>query len=197
MSIANSRVRYGSVAMTLHWLIAAAIVLNICLGIYMAEILNDNDPSRLGIVQFHKSVGLTVLVLSLVRLLWRLVNPVPPLPDSLSPRLKVLARGSHFLLYFLIIFIPLTGWALASSSPLGLPTHYFGLFNWPNIPFLADLTRAQKTPLRHDFAHVHAYLAFFAIALLVIHVAGAVWHQFRGDDVLKRMMPGTRVAGQS
>jgi cytochrome b561 len=194
MAITNTRLRYGNVAMTLHWLIAAAVVTNICLGIYMAEILSDNDPSRFAIVQIHKSIGLTVLWLSVLRLLWRLVNPIPPLPDSLGPGLKVLARGTHYLLYFLIIFIPLTGWALVSASPLGLPTSYFGLFQWPSMPFFEHLTRAQKAPLRHEFFQAHMYLAFSAIALLLIHVAGALYHQFRGEDVLRRMLPGTRIS---
>src|SRR5437868_7294227 len=146
MALANTHLRYGGVAMTLHWLIAAAIALNLCLGLCVAEILSDQDPSRFGLLQFHKSVGLTVLVLSLLRLAWRIVNPIPPLPDTLTPSLKVLARATHYLLYFLMIAIPLTGWALASSSPLGLPTSYFGLFNWPHIPFLAELSRAQTAP---------------------------------------------------
>lgn len=197
MTIANSRLRYGSVAMTLHWLIAATIVINLGLGLYVAEILSDQDPGRLGLLQLHKSIGLTVLVLSLLRLAWRLVNPIPPLPDTLSPGLKVLAHASHFFLYFLIIAIPLTGWALVSSSPLGLPTSYFGLFHWPHIPWLSELTRAQKAPLRHLFFGAHKWLAFSAIALLVLHVIGAFYHQFHGDDVLRRMVPGTRVAGET
>lgn len=193
MAITNTRLRYGEVAMALHWLIALAVLLNIALGIDMANFLSDNDPSRFMIVQIHKSVGLTVLWLSLLRVIWRIVNPVPPLPNALGPGLRFVARASHYLLYFLIIFIPLTGWALVSASPLDLPTSYFGLFHWPNIPFLADLTRAQKRPLHHDFFRVHEYLAFSAIALFVIHVAGALYHQFRGEDVLRRMLPGTRV----
>jgi cytochrome b561 len=195
VTVANTRTRYGDVAMTLHWLIAAAIILNLCLGLYMTNVLADKDPSRFAIVQLHKSVGLTVLALSIARLGWRLVNPIPRLPDSMSPLLKGLAHGTHYFLYFLIIFIPLSGWALASSSPLGLPTSWFGLFHWPSIPFLADLTRAQKVPLRHEFFAVHKYLAFSAIALIPIHLAGALYHQFRGEDVLRRMLPGTRVAG--
>jgi cytochrome b561 len=183
--------------MALHWLIALAVLLNLSLGIDMANFLGDNDPSRFTIIQIHKSIGLTVLWLSVLRLIWRIVNPIPPLPDSLGPGLKVLARGTHYLLYFLIIFIPLTGWALVSSSPLGLPTSYFGLFHWPSIPFLADLTRAQKVPLRHDFFRAHEYLAFSAIALFAIHLTGALYHQFRGEDVLRRMVPGTRIAGET
>lgn len=197
MTIGNTRLRYGSVAMTLHWLIAAAILLNLCLGFYMAEILTNQDPSRFAIIQLHKSVGLTVLILSLLRLGWRLVNPVPPLPASMSPGLKTLAHISHFLLYFLIIAIPLAGWAMVSASALGLPTSYFGLFHWPNIPFLADLTRAEKRPLHHIFEATHAVLAYSAAALIPIHVAGALYHQFRGEDVLRRMLPGTRVAGRA
>lgn len=197
MSLPNTPLRYGAVAMTLHWLIAAAIVFNLCLGLYVADILTDQDASRFGLIQLHKSVGLTILVLSLLRLGWRLVNAVPPLPDTLTPGLKVLARGTHYLLYFLMIAIPLAGWALASSSPLGLPTSYFGLFNWPHIPFLADLSRAQKAPLRHEFFALHMYLAFSAIALIALHVAGALYHHRHGDDVVPRMLPGTRVTGET
>src|SRR5215469_1601919 len=100
MSISNTRLRYGTVAMTLHWLIAAAIVFNLCLGLYVADVLTDQDPGRFGLIQFHKSVGLTILVLSLCRLAWRLLNPIPPLPDTLSAGMKILARGTHYLLYF-------------------------------------------------------------------------------------------------
>jgi cytochrome b561 len=196
MAIANTRLRYGGVAMTLHWLIAAAILFNLCLGLYVANIQSDQDHNHFGFIQFHKSVGLTVLVVSLLRLGWRIVNPVPPLPDTLSPALRVLARGTHYLLYFLIIAIPLAGWALVSSSPLGLPTSYFGLFHWPHLPFLAELPRAQKAPLRREFFSIHMYLAFSAIALIALHVAGALYHQLRGDDVLRRMLPGTRAAGE-
>ena len=194
MSVANSRARYGSVAMTLHWLIAAAVAFNICLGLYMGD-LPRSDPNQFAFIQFHKSVGLTVLVLSLARLCWRLVNPMPPLPAAMNPGLKVVARGTHWLLYFLIIAIPLSGWAFVSASPLGLPTVWFHLFQWPHIPFLADLPRAQKVPLRHELFAVHSYLAWSAIVLIPLHVAGALYHQFlRGDDVLKRMLPGTQVS---
>ena len=193
MAVANSRTRYGTVAMSLHWLIAALVIANICLGLYFSG-LNRDDPNLFMLVQTHKSIGLTVLVLSVIRLLWRLVNPVPPLPAGMSKPLRWVAHASHFLLYFLIIAIPLSGWALVSSSPMGLPTMYFGWFEWPHIGFLADLTRAQKMPLRHDFGMIHVYLAWSAIVLVPIHVLAALYHQFlRRDDVLKRMMPGTNV----
>ena len=197
MATANNRTRYGTVAMTLHWLIAALVIANICIGLYFAQLSGDN-ANLFALVQTHKSIGLTVLVLSLIRLAWRLVNPVPPLPAGMSPFLRFVAHATHFLLYFLIIAIPLSGWALVSSSPLGLPTMYFGWFEWPHIGFLADLPRAQKIPLRHDFGNIHVYLAWSAIVLIPLHVAGALYHQFyRRDDVLKRMLPGTEVADQA
>jgi len=180
--------------MTLHWLIAGALILNICLGLTVAEIMADNDPGRSILLQLHKSVGLTVLVLSLARLSWRLLNPVPPLPAAMQPWLKVAARGTHVFLYFLIVAIPLTGWALVSSTRLGAPTLYFGLFHWPSIPFLAHLPRAQKIPLHRGFNLTHTWLAFSAIALVPIHIAGAFYHHWRGEDVLRRMLPGRGTA---
>jgi cytochrome b561 len=194
MDARNTRLRYGSVAMTLHWLIAAAVIANICLGLYFSDLLNS-DPSKYGLIQLHKSIGLTVLLLSIARLVWRLINPIPPLPRGMNRAMRFLARSTHVLLYFLIIAIPLSGWAMVSSSPLGLPTHYFGLFDWPNIPFLANLALDQKKILRENFDLIHVVLAWSAIALVPIHILGALYHQFfRGDDVLKRMLPGTDVS---
>jgi len=193
MSMKNSELRYGGVAMTLHWLIAAGVIANIVLGLTFADMANS-DPEKFGLAQTHKSIGLTILVLSVARVLWRLVNPVPPLPAGMSPTLKALARATHFLLYVLILLIPLTGWLLVSSSPLGLPTMFFGWFAWPNLPGFADMTRAAKHVWQHEFGAAHVFLAWSAIVLVPIHIAGALYHQFlRGDAVFKRMLPGTRV----
>ncbi len=194
MAVRNSQLRYGSVAMTLHWLIAALVLVNLGLGLYMAD-LPKTDASRFMLFQLHKSVGLTVLVLSVLRLVWRLVNPVPPFPRGMNAFLRLGGHVSHFLLYFLIIAIPLAGWAMVSSSPIGLPTPYFGLFSWPNISFLANLPRAAKMVNEDMFQETHELLAYSAIALLVLHVLAALYHQFlRRDDVLKRMLPGTDVS---
>lgn len=181
--------RYNSVAMALHWLIALAVLTNIGLGLYMADLPNS-DPTKFQIIQFHKSVGLTVLVLSLLRVAWRLANPVPPLPANMNPLLKKFARATQFLLYVLIVAIPLSGWLMVSASPLGLPTSYFGLFQWPHVWFLADMTRAGKKAIVGLFLETHEFLAWSAIVLVTLHVAGALYHQFvRRDDVLKSMLP--------
>ncbi|HTT83277.1 MAG TPA: cytochrome b [Rhizomicrobium sp.] len=194
MSAVKRRSRYDSVAMTLHWLIAVAVVVNLCLGLYVGEILADSDPGRLPILQLHKSIGLSVLVLSLLRLGWRLANPVPPLPETISPRLRLLARASHYLLYFLIIAIPLSGWALVSTLRNGAPTFYFGLFHWPNPAFLTGLPRDVRAPLHDGFDTTHVILAFAMIALVPLHIAGAFYHARGGESVLRRMLPGVRVA---
>jgi cytochrome b561 len=171
MAFTNTRTRYGTVAMTLHWLIALAILTNIGLGLYFADFVPDNAPPDLQkfgfqIIQLHKSIGLTILVLSVARLLWRLVNPIPPLPDGMSPGLRFLAHATHFLLYVLIIAIPLSGWALVSASRLGLPTNYFGIVHWPNLWFLADLPGASKHALHPYLEGTHVYLAWSAIILI-------------------------------
>jgi cytochrome b561 len=194
MTAQNSLLRYGTVAMTLHWLIAALVLTNLALGLYMAD-LPRSDPDRFMLFQFHKSFGLSVLTLSFARLGWRLINPIPPLPRGMSPLLRFGAHASHFTLYFLIIAIPLAGWSMVSSSSLGLPTQYFGLFSWPNIWFLANLPASQKASNLEIFKDTHSLLAYLAIGLIALHVLAALYHQFvRRDDVLKRMVPGTDVS---
>ena len=182
--------RYSNVAITLHWLIALGIIVNIALGLYFAD-LPRSDPNKFFLTQTHKSIGLTILVLSLIRVAWRLMNPVPPLPASMSPTMRFAAHATHFLLYFLIIAIPLSGWLLVSSSPLGLPTMYFGWFAWPELPYFSDLPRAAKKIWVGKFDAVHIYLAWSAIVLVPIHILGALYHQFvRRDEVMGRMLPG-------
>jgi cytochrome b561 len=191
------QLRYGTVAMIFHWVIAALLIANIALGLYFAD-LPHSDPWKFELTQWHKSIGLTVLTLSIFRLLWRLSHPVPPLPTGMYWGLRLAARASHYLFYFLIVAIPLTGWIMVSASPLGLPTRYFHLFNWPNLWFLADLPRAQKIPLRNDFDNIHVFLAWSAIVLIPIHVAAALYHQFiRRDELLWRMLPRRRATLES
>jgi cytochrome b561 len=194
MAIRNTVLRYGTVAMTFHWIIAFLIVTNLILGFYFANVMDSHDRGFFAIVQLHKSIGLTVLVLSVLRLGWRLINPIPPLPADFSPTMRLLARTSHFLFYFFIIAVPLVGWSMVSSSPRGTPTIYFGLFQWPNIPWFAAMPRADKRVYDDLFGTIHAVLAYSAFGLALVHIAAALWHQFvRHDNVLKRMLPGTTV----
>lgn len=191
--IRNSFVRYGAVAMTFHWVMAAAIIFNIWFGKHVHG-MADDDPNHFEYVQIHKSIGITILLLALARLVWRLINPPPPLPAG-TPTWQVWAsRLSHWTLYGLIIAIPLAGWALVSASPLGLPTFWFGQFEWPHLPFLSDLPRSEKSALRPIFFQTHSILATVLIYVLAVHVLAALKHHFWDRDaVLKRMLPGTKV----
>lgn len=190
MPIRNTAAHYGSVAMFLHWTIALLIIVNICLGLYFPD-LPRADPNKFVIAQIHKSIGLTVLMLSVLRVLWRLVNPVPPLPADLNPGLKLAARTSQFLLYVLIVAIPLSGWIMVSATRV--PTNFFFLVDWPHLPVFDALDQAAKHDAHEQWEDIHSWLAWSAIALIPLHIAGALYHQFiRRDDVLKQMMPGTR-----
>lgn len=196
MSARNTYIRYGSVAMSLHWVMALLILTNIVLGLWFAEFMMRGDPMRFTVVQWHKSIGLTLLVLSVIRLIWRLINPHPPLPWR-SPVMKGLAVFSHWTLYFAMVAIPLTGYLLVSASPLGNPTNFFGLFDWPNLPFYAGQTREQLKPIHEVWATSHVLLAWAAIILLPFHIGAALYHHWiMRDEVLKRMLPGTRVTGE-
>lgn len=192
----NTHARYGAVAIAFHWTIAALIIANLCIGLYFKNAMTPGDPNLFATVQIHKSIGLTVLVLSILRFAWRLINPVPFLPEGMNAGLGFLAHATHYLFYFLIVAVPLAGWAMVSSSPIGTPTMYFGLFHWPEIPFFADLPRAGKMHYFLPLVATHNWLAYSAGGLLVLHVAAALWHQFvRRDDVLERMLPFTSVEG--
>jgi cytochrome b561 len=195
MTTANTRTRYGTVAMSLHWLIAALVITNLYLGLSF-ESYTRGDPALMQVVMIHKSIGLTVLILSIARLIWRLMNPVPPLPAGMNPILKFLARATHWLLYFLIIVIPLSGWLMVSVGPRPIP--FFGLFDWPKFGFLAAIPAAQQHATHESFESIHVTLAWSAIVLIVIHICGALYHQFLSrDDVFKRMLPGTNVADEA
>jgi cytochrome b561 len=96
--------------------------------------------------------------------------------------------------YVLIIAISLTGWAMVSASPLGIPTVWFDLFEWPHVPFLAELPRGQKQLVIGDIREAHVRLAYLAIALIVLHLAAALKHHFwNRDTTLLRMLPWTRL----
>ncbi len=194
MTAKNSELRYGSVAMTLHWLIALLIFGNIASGFVIANVLDDNDPLQATLLQLHKPAGLTILTLTAILLGWRMINPIPPLPVGMTLPMRLLARGTHYLLYFLMLAIPLAGWALVSVSRSGGSTSYFGLFQWPTIPLFANLSHLDRSADHALFGTLHQWMAYGAFTLIGLHIAAALYHHFlRRDDVLKRMLPGTTV----
>ena len=185
----STALRYGGVAIVLHWTIAAAILFMFWLGPYMAD-LPETDPFQFPLFQLHKSIGLTILVLTVARALWRFANPVPALPGHMLQWERMAARAVHYGLYALMIGAPLFGWASVSAAPLGVPTMWFGLFEWPDIPFLGDLPRAQKRLLVGPLEDTHATLTLLMMGLVALHIAAALKHRFRDrDSVLQNMLP--------
>ncbi len=175
--------RYHSVAILLHWVMALAIIGMIVIGFVMGDV--SPLARKIAVYQFHKSLGLTVLALSIVRLGWRLLHRAPALPAHMPAWEVFGARASHVLLYVLMIGLPLSGWYIISTSSNTMPTQYFGLFTVPLLPVFGDKKGAHELS-----EELHELLAFGAIALVTLHVLAALKHHFIDrDDVLKRMLP--------
>ena len=179
--------RYTTVAIVLHWLIALAILGQIGLGLAMTQ-FKLSPMRQFQLFQLHKSVGITVLSLVLLRVLWRLGHRPPPLPAAMPAVERRAAEGTHLLLYALLLGMPLTGWAVVSASPFNIPTVLYGLVPWPHLPVLAGLH--DKAPVEAVLKAIHAYGAWVLIAVLALHIAAALRHALLlHDDVLWRMLP--------
>ncbi|HLZ66323.1 MAG TPA: cytochrome b [Aliidongia sp.] len=187
--------RYGTVSIALHWVIALGILALIVLGLAMTH-LGLAPMMKFQLYQLHKSIGVTVLLAVLLRILWRVTHRPPPLP-AMPPLERAAAEGTHRLLYLLMLAIPLTGWALVSVSPFNLPTVLYGLVPWPHLPPFPDL--ANKAQVEAVVRFIHAKLAWGFAALIALHAGAALRHHFvLRDGVLHRILPfGRRVPKES
>jgi cytochrome b561 len=182
--------RYSGVAITLHWLIALLLIGQLAGGFYMHGLPREQAELKFELYQLHKSFGITILLLTLLRILWRLTHTPPPLPDRMPEWEKFLARAAHFGFYALLIALPLVGWAVVSSSPFAesVQTYLFGVIHWPHLPFFQDV--ADRRALSDEIAEIHEYLAFAMIGLIGLHLAAVVKHAFLDrDSVLSHMVP--------
>jgi cytochrome b561 len=181
MPLTNTSDRYGWIAQALHWLVALGFVVQFALAWYMDGL--PNTPAKIELYNLHKSIGVTILAAAVLRLLWRLANPVPALPAG-SPRWEVrAAAASHALLYLFLFAQPLTGlvFSLASS----FPTVIWG-YTLPDP--------GASSALEGAFKAVHAWLSWAILALVAVHVLAALRHHWvLGDDVLRRMLPWGRL----
>jgi len=169
-------VKYNLVARIVHWVIAVAIITEIVLGLG-SDAFRDTFP----VMPIHKAIGMTVLVLSLFRLYWRISHPAPPLPASM-PRWQVgLAHALHWLFYIMIIAVPLSGWIFSSAGKY--PLEWFGLFDIPKLPVM------KGSPLAEAAHAGHELMGKLFIPLILVHVGAALFHQFvQKDGVLRRML---------
>ena len=189
--IRNSAERYGAVAQLLHWLVMVLIVVQFVLG-KLAEWAGERGGPAGLMEQFalltrHKSFGITILTLAVVRLVWRAISPPPALPDAMARAERVLAKSVHWMFYVLLLFMPLTGWLMSSAA--NFPVSYFGLFTLPDVVGPDD-------GLKETFEAVHHLGADALLLLVVLHVAAALKHHFwDADNVLLRMLPFTTLRG--
>jgi cytochrome b561 len=184
--------RYSAVAIGLHWVIAVLLLTNIGVAWYFNTL---TGTAKIEPTQWHKSIGITVLILSVARLCWRLAVPAPKLPNYVTGWEKWLAQTVHVLFYVVMLGMPLSGWAMVSASPLikVFPISLYHVVPWPTLSFLANLPHDQMKQAHGVFVATHGLLAKLAYGLVALHVAGALKHQFiSNDDVVARMIPFLR-----
>jgi len=179
MLIRNTPERFGIVATTLHWLTLVLLVGAFTLAISMVNM--PFSPRKLELYSWHKWVGVTIFLVAVLRLAWRLANPVPRQSPSMPQWQRRLAGLSHAALYAILIVMPVTGWIM--SSALNLPVVYLGLVHIPS-PFGVDRALGETMKV------VHLSLAVTLVALVTIHVLASLYHHLiLRDDTLRRMLP--------
>ena len=158
--------RYTKVAIWLHWLIGLAVIANICLAMLTEGLPRPTHMAAMGV---HKALGVTILALTIVRIVWRLGHKVPPLPEAVPAWQRPLSKIVHFLFYALLILLPLSGWLWMSAADR--PIDYFGLFDLPSLVG-PDKALADTMHDRHEL------MGLTMLALVVVHILAALKHQF-------------------
>jgi len=173
---------YSATAKVLHWLMAAAIVCLFAFGFYVSNM--PLSPQKLQFLSYHKWTGVTIFILALVRLAWRIMHRPPALPRHMGKLEQLVAHAGHVLLYLLMFSVPLSGWLMSSAK--GFQTVLFGVFPIPDL-------LSKDRELGHLLLTVHLGLNLVLAAVVAGHVLAALKHHFKDrDDVLTRMLPGSR-----
>ncbi len=176
MLIRNTNERFGLVSILLHWVVALLIIGLIVMGLYMTRI--PISAWKLKLFRWHKEFGMLVLFLAFVRIAWRASNALPKL--ELPVWETIAARSAHYVFYFMMLALPITGLILSSAA--GIPGVFFGLFVFPNWVSVNEQVRLLYT-------QYHAWLAYALIALIFAHVSAALMHHFvNKNQILKRML---------
>lgn len=187
--------KYTRVAMALHWSIALLIIANVAMGLG-AQWIPDGWVRP--VIDTHKSVGITVLGLAILRLLWRATHRPPPLlshesPASLWDKMEhAAAHVTHFALYLLMFLLPLSGWMHDSAwkDAATHPMYLFGLFEWPRLGWITSLNATLKETLHDRFGSLHIWFGYCLYVLLGLHIAGALKHEWIDrQSVIRRMLP--------
>lgn len=170
--------RYSNISILLHWLIAGLLITNVVIAIAM-----HSDPAWFA---WHKSIGISVLLLTLVRVVWRLTHPWPRFPDTMPNWERAASRTTHIAFYVLLLAVPLLGWAAVSAGTRGTGT-LFGAIQWFDLPV------GKSKELRDLLGDLHGWVVYGTLALIAAHIGGALKHQFFDEDVVfHRMLPGLK-----
>ena len=179
--------RYHGVAIALHWLTALAVLCLFVIGLVMTD-LPRGASLKFTLYQLHKSVGITVLLLTVVRFGWRLTHRPPALPDHIRNWERRASEAMHAALYVFLFGLPMLGWATVSASPYNLPTILYGVVPWPHLPVLSTL--ANKAAAEELLGDLHSSGAWVMLAFLALHAGAAIRHHLiLHDDILLRMLP--------
>lgn len=187
----TSTSQYTKTAIILHWLIAAAIIFQMVLGWRLGDA--PKGAATYALFQLHKSIGFTILFLSIARVAWRFTHKPPALPNHMKAWEKAASNLVHIGFYVIMLGLPLTGWLLVSTSKISIPTVLFGVIPMPHLPFLAELAASTKETLNEAAGAGHGLLALLTCLLLLLHVGAVLKHQvIVKDDVFARMAVGAR-----
>ncbi len=173
--------KYALSSRIIHWLMAVIIIALLGLGIYMTEFLSKEASNKMDIYNLHKSFGVVALILIFLRIINRLAKSTPKLPATIAKSERFLAHLGHFGLYVLMVIVPLSGYLMSNS--FGYPVHLFSI----EMPVLIQ----TNFDLGKIFAETHEIAAYGLLALLALHILGAIKHRFFDrpeNDVLKRML---------
>lgn len=189
MALKSDPTHWGSMAKFFHWTIVLLILAQGAIGLIMVEL--PKRPNVIPVYTFHKSLGLTVLLLAILRLVWRLIDRRPEEPPAMPWIQVIAARVGHALLYVLLFAVPLSGWVFDSASSLR-PLYWWGMVQLPS------LTGGPDKQLKELAQEAHEWLFWLLILVAAGHAAAALYHHFfNRDDVLRRMLPSRKKATQA
>lgn len=179
MRLRNGEGRYGALAQLFHWSTVALVIALLAIAAYMTDL--PLGPEKIQVYNLHKSLGVIVLALTLLRLVWRWISPPPPLPAGMADWEHRAAQASHLLLYLLLFAQPLTG--IVHSWSANFPVVIFGTLTLPNLT-------GPNPGLKEILEETHHLMGWALCGLFLIHAGAALRHHFQlKDDVLRRMLP--------
>ena len=176
---ATPETTYGRMQKILHWIVAGLLAGNFAIAWSMPDIHRDTKPE--GLIRLHLAVGTVILLVAILRLLWRFRQPVPVFSGQAPPWQQRAAQATHSLLYLLLLVLPIMGWANASYRGWTID-----LFGWGHLPQIVP----TGSPLGRPLGDVHTVIAYVLLGLIGLHLAAALYHQFwLRDQIMSRMLP--------